>query len=502
PVRSFNVELFNPSGSADLGVLTSTTVNILEDDSVVEFESQEFNVVEGVTNARITVVRNGGVNGTVSVLFTTGTNGTARPYIDYIPINSSTNYDPISKVTLVFSPGMQRLTVNIPIIDDFEPEMTETVPLELSNITGPATIGSSNAVLKIIDNDISPGIISFATNYFTVIENFPTAVITLIRTNGYSGIVSVDYTIGGGGTATAGQDYVATNGTVTFAENETFKTFTVKILDDNIIEGNETVLMKLSRPLGGATIGLDTAVLVINDDDSVGGFVFSTNQYVVSEGVGNAVVEVKRVGGKIGQASVTVMTTSGTATPGVDYIGISNVLTFADGETSKLVSIPIIDDAIVETPESIGLILQNPSNGAFIGPQGSAIVMIIDNEVGISLENQSYSVSETDIVAVISVIRIGNTNISVSAMYNTSDGTAIAGSDYRATNGIVTFAPGQTNQFIYVPIIDDTIVKSNELFYITLSGQTAGATLGPIVSAPVVIIENDKQVNFSSPTYT
>jgi hypothetical protein len=100
------------------------------------------------------------------------------------------------------------------------------------------------------------------------------------------------------------------------------------------------------------------------------------------------------------------------------------------------------------------------------------------------------------------VLRIGNTNISVSARYNSSDGTAIAGSDYRATNGVVTFAPGQTNQYILIPIIDDTLAESDEVFNITLSGQTSGVSLGPIISAPVVIVENDKQIFFSAPTYT
>jgi hypothetical protein len=311
---------------------------------VVGFESQEFNVVEGVTNGRVTVVRNGGVEGTVSVIFTTGTNGTAQPYYDFMPVNVGTNYDLFSRIALVFNPGIQRLTVNIPIIDDFIPELTETVSLGLTDLSGASTLGLSNAVLKIIDNDVNPGTISFATNYFTVIENFPTAIITLMRTNGYSGIVSVDYTVGIGGSATAGQDYIATNGVVTFAENETLKTFAVRIVDDNLIEGNETILMKLSRPVGGATLGTDTAVLAINDDDSAGGFVFGSTEFVVSEGAGSAVVEIKRIGGSIGQASVALLSLVGTATLGVDYIGISNVLNFASGETNKLISIPIIDD--------------------------------------------------------------------------------------------------------------------------------------------------------------
>jgi uncharacterized delta-60 repeat protein/uncharacterized repeat protein (TIGR01451 family) len=492
PQRSFRISLFNPIGGATLGTNIDAMVNILENDSIISYASREFTVVEGTNYARISVVRQGGTEDTVSVECLTGTNGTATPYIDYIPVS----------VTLVFNPGIQSQSFNIPIIDDSEYEMAETVSLEMQNLVGPAALGASNAVLKIVDNDISPGVIGFATNYYTVIENNPVAVITLIRTNGYSGVVSVNYAVGIGGTATAGQDYIATNGVVTFAENETTKTFTVRILDDNVIEGNETILMRLSGPSGGAVLGTDTAVLVINDDDRVGSFVFSKAEYIVSEGVGSAIVQVQRIGGSIGQASVTVMTSGGTATPGVDYIGVSNVLYFADGETNKTIAIPIVDDSIVETPETIGLILINPTDGATLGAQPVANVVVVDNEVSISLASQSYSVSETGVVAVISVVRYGDTNISVSARYNTSDGTAVAGQDYLATNGVVQFAPGQTNNYIFVSIIDDTVPESDEIFNVTLSNPSTGAMLGPINSAPVVIIENDDVLYFSAPTYS
>jgi len=489
--RYFTVEIYNPLNGASLGLIKEADVYIADNDSVVRFESAEYNVVEGTTNARVTLVREGGVDSTVSVVCMTTDSGTATPYLDYLPASS----------IIMFAPGIQRQTFNVPILDDTEFEPVETITVVLSNLIGTASLGLSNAVIKIVDNDVSAGTIGFATNYYAVTEGDGEAIITLIRTNGYKGIVSANVTVGIGGTATAGQDYIATNVVVTFNENDTVKTFRVRILDDDVIEGTETVLMKITSTVGGAAIGTDLAVLAIEDNDRVGSFEFSAPQYMVYENAGVAVVNVLRKGGSIGSASVTLSTVSGTATPGLDYIPTNIVLTFADGEKSKSVPIKIIDDTIPEVPETIGLILSNPTDGALLGLQSSANIVIIDNEVAITFASQVYRFSETSGVAAVELIRYGDTNVYASAYYNTSPGTATAGLDYIPTNGVVEFLPGQTNAYILVGIIDDTVGEADETFNISLT--TANNVLaGPISSATVVIEENDVVLNFSAPVYT
>src|SRR5262249_59077369 len=139
------------------------------------------------------------------------------------------------------------------------------------------------------------------------------------------------------GTATSGADYSATSGTLTFANGETSKTFTVPILNDTLVEGDETVNLTLSNPTGGATLGSqNTAVLTIQDDDSAqpGVLQFSSATYAVNESQATAIITVTRTGGSTGTVSVHYATSDGTATAGSDYAATSGTLTFANGETT------------------------------------------------------------------------------------------------------------------------------------------------------------------------
>src|SRR5262249_50742427 len=123
--------------------------------------------------------------------------------------------------------------------------------------------------------------------------------------------------------------------------------------------------------------GAATAVLVIQDNENV--IQFAATNYVVSEGVSNAVVNVARLG-SAGSVSVAYATADNTAQSPADYIGVTNILTFAEGETNKAFTVRIIDDAVGEGAERINLSLSNPV-GAALGTPINATLTIIDNDV-------------------------------------------------------------------------------------------------------------------------
>ena len=126
---------------------------------------------------------------------------------------------------------------------------------------------STGFQVTIVNGTGSFGTIQFSSATYSVNENGGSAVITVTRTGGHLGSVEVSYATSDG-TATAGSDYTATSGTLSWADGDTTgKTFTVPIINDSIYyEGNETVMLSLSAPTGGATLGpQSTAVLNLGD---------------------------------------------------------------------------------------------------------------------------------------------------------------------------------------------------------------------------------------------
>jgi len=100
----------------------------------------------------------------------------------------------------------------------------------------------------------------------SVDENVASLTISVLRSGGSSGEASVDYATGDG-SATAGEDYQATSGTLTLFDGEGIGSLTIELLDDSLVEGDEMFSVTLSNPVG-ATLGspADTQVTIIDDD--------------------------------------------------------------------------------------------------------------------------------------------------------------------------------------------------------------------------------------------
>ncbi len=222
---------------------------------------------------------------------------------------------------------------------------------------------------------------SFHQDNYTVNEFEPFASISVDRTG--SGTTPYVHYATSDGTANAGLDYTATSGTLTFGPTEQLKNFTVAILDDPLIEGDETVNLDLSNagPAGDGHLGTRThAVLTIVDDDSQ--HAFSVDNYTVNEGDGTATITVKRTGLTTGATSVHYATGDGTATAGEDYTSTSGVLNFAAGETERTFTVPITDDMVKEPDETVNLSLSgpDPAPGARLGTPSTAVLTIVDND--------------------------------------------------------------------------------------------------------------------------
>jgi hypothetical protein len=222
------------------------------------------------------------------------------------------------------------------------------------------------------------GIVQFASAAYSVPENGGPVTIKVYRLNGPSGAVTVDYATSGG-TAVAGVNYVNATGTLSYANGETSKTFTVSVMDDGIWEpGNLTVNLGLSHVVGSAIYGSPaSAVLTIVDVDGPGSFQFSSSVYTVSQDAGTMSITVTRANGKTGAASVSYATSDGTAANGVNYTATSGTLNFANNETSKTFSVPILNSPVSGSGKTLNLTLSNPTSGATVGTPGTAVLTIV-----------------------------------------------------------------------------------------------------------------------------
>ncbi len=479
------------------------TVTIIDDENqlpgppgTISFNVTSSSVLESLAigSVTLTVSRSGGSTGIVTVDFST---------LDITALGGS-DYT-ISSGTLVFADGEITKTITINIIDDLLLEGDEDFGVNLTNATGGASIGvNASHTVTILDNEIPiPGTLSFAVSTTNVAENVLSGTVTLevVRTGGSNGIVTVDFATSDG-TALAVSDYLSTTGTLTFADGVLSQTLSVVIVDDAIVEASEDFTVTLSNATGGASIGNNINTVTILDDDvfvptsSVSFTLLSSN---VDENVvgGTVIIAVDRTGDTTTAVTVDYATSDGIALAGSDYTSSTGTLTFAAGITTQNIAVPIINDSITESTEDFSVTLTNPTGGASIGTS-THTVSIIDDDLFTTLPSISFSVTSSSVVENVTsgtitlvVDLIGSSTSIITVDYATSDGTALAGSDYTASSGTLTFDIGVLTQNIVIPIINDSIIETLEDFNVSLSNPSAGAVLGVNTVHTVSIVDDD-----------
>lgn len=379
-------------------------------------------------------------------------------------------------------------------------------------VLGGLANSSGNFALLRYVGGTSVGALRLDAPTYTVSENGGSLTVTVLRTCGMDGAVSVQYSTSNG-TAQAGTDYAATSGTFTWADRDaTPRTITIPITDDEIAQGNLTINVALSNPTGGAMLdGVSSAVATILDDDVPGRFSLAEPFVTVNEGDGTASITILRTDGRAGPVSVDLTATSDTAIHGSDFNFTTLTVNFADKETSRTVTIPILNDSAREADESFQIALSNPQGGATLGN-------IVDGEVGITDDDPlaygvlefagtKLRVNEGDGSAMLTVRRTGGADGDVLAILSVTGGTARSGLDFAAEPAVVLeFAAGQTEASVMIPIIDDLVGETDETVSFELSYAFDGATLGAKTFATLTIADNDAVppgvISLTSPKFT
>jgi hypothetical protein len=373
-----------------------------------------------------------------------------------------------------------------------------------------------------------------------------TITIPVVLTQPSSSTITIHYTTADG-SAQAGADYVAQSGTLTFAPGVTQQDIVVAVNGDTVVEGDETFTVTLSNPSGSVSIldGSATATIVNDDVDATLSIAATSADHAEGQS-GNApfLFTVTRTG-DTSSAATAHWAVTGAAVNAADFAdGVlpSGVVSFAAGETSKVIEIDVAGDSQVESDETFSVTLSQPGSGTVIGT-ASASGVIRNDDAALSIAAVSADKAEGDVGATaftFTVTRTGDTSGAGTANWAVS-GTEAGASDfipsedvlsyadlysYLATlfeaifpgfssstniyaylanlfeafpggpvlgdglpSGIVNFAAGETSKTITVWALGDMVVEEDESFSVTLSNASGGTVID--TGSAVGTIRND-----------
>ncbi len=334
------------------------------------------------------------------------------------------------------------------------------------------------------------GFLSFSQYIYSVSESARTTTITVVRSGPTNLPAWVELTTRDSG-ATAGLDYMATNGVLYFPGGSTSQIFSITVHSDTLAELTENVSLGLQNA-SNAFLQSSFAQLSVIDDDPPGTIEFSALNYDVNESQPVARVVVKRTGGRAAGVSALVYTGSGTATSGADFVPFETNVVFATDQTQKTVEIPLRDDLFDELDEMFDVYLSSTSGGATIGFRNHATVTVRDNDPTSLIEfaQKTTRVNERNGTARVALTRIGDAKGPATVSVYAYARTAAIGDDFIAGNPTVTFAPGERTKEFTLTLVNDDLAEGPEMAELLLSEGT-GALLGTTRLATLLIDDDE-----------
>ena len=451
-------------------------------------------VAEATQAVSYTVRRTGGSTGAVSVNYATAP-GAAQPGSDFANKSGALSWT---------DGDASDRTIVVDLINDSAAEANEDFLLTLSAPTAGAQLAATVAT-TIITSEDGPGQLRFRApfNVREISEFDPFGEgfgirVEVERTGGSTGPVSVSYATVNG-SATAGEDFRFTSGTLSWAGGEIgVKSIAVVFFDDRIVEGNEEFEIRLSNPTGGATTppsGATQRIRILDDELAVR---FANSTGTIGEAGGSITLTVVRGDSSAGAASVDYATSSGSATADADFASKRGTLNWTSGDSGvKTITVNITNDTIDEGNETFTVRLSNPSAGTTLGLGRTANITIVDDDPPgggasgvLGLAAIAATVGEGNSI-VLSAVRSGGSSGAVSVNYATSSGTATAGTDFMDASGTLSWADGDSaNKIFTINITNDTTDESDETFSVTLFNPSGGTTLGNS-ALTVKIVDDD-----------
>ncbi|TRU09317.1 MAG: endo-1,3-1,4-beta-glycanase ExsH, partial [Microcystis aeruginosa Ma_MB_F_20061100_S19] len=278
-------------------------------------------------------------------------------------------------------------------------------------------------------------------------------------------------------TATAGSDYTAKTGTLTFTPGQISQDIIISVNGDTAIEPDETFLINLSNPSNALITDNQGLGTITNDDVTLPNITLAVSPASVTEdGTTNLVYTFTRSGSTTNALTVNY-TLGGTATLNTDYTrtGTTNTVTFAANSSTATVTVDPKTDTTVESNETIALTLAS-GTGYTVGTT-TAVTGTITNDDFSKLSINNITVVEGKDNNAILTVTVNNPNPQpITFNYTTAPINATANVDYTSKTGTITIAPNTSTATISIPILNDNLNEANETFAINLSNPV-NATL-------------------------
>ena len=361
-----------------------------------------------------------------------------------------------------------------------DPPVTLTHMVSGGNYAG---VTAPTVVVTILENDVP----ELSVEDAEVMEGDGEIVFAVTMDGPSSRTVRVDWATADG-TAKAGEDYTARKDELVFAPGETRQEAKVPVLDDSVVEPDETFTVKLSNPQGGSLERAEATGMIVDNDLPL--VSISAASASVDEGE-DVQFDLTRSGNLRSALSVTVRVNATGAflaeTP-------PSTVSFGSGESAAVLRIATVDDERDEPDGTVEAVLVESADYVIQDP-GKAVVTVTDNDRPPAIGIESARALEIAGEIVFPIMLAGPSDHMVTVEWSTSDGTARTNEDYRGATGMVNFPPGRTVENIRVVLLDDMLLEEEETFTVAL-GRAVNGTLGQGTATGV--IEDDEGIVFKA----
>ncbi len=460
--KTFLTQLTSTSSASTQGSVSF--VSSITEGSPMNYTLNNNSVNEGsVGNLTLTSAVSCPFNRTISVKTTAGT------AVDGV------NYTGFTSANVTLLSGNTTVSVPVTTLDDLQngPDLT----LSVSLVDEPSVVGT----LTVVDTT-PPPTLSWTVASQSISEGVGTASISWQLNSASARAISA--TVGFAGTATDGTDYTYSQTTISIPAGTTSGSFAVQVTDDNLYEGNETLILSFAS-LTNATAGTNpTNTVTITENDSLPQISVTGSASVLESQSANFLITLNRA--SVFNVDVNYSTSNGSATAGTDYTSVSGSVTFAPGETSKTVTVATSNNATVcEANKNFSLDISSPSGGT-LGTSTYSMPLWDNDNPSITVNN----VTVTEGTAGTFTATLSQScNYNVSFTWQTQNNTATAGQDFTSATATATITAGSTTVNFSVATIDDVIDQGSRIANVIFSSGNRATV--PASASTLTINDND-----------